>query len=298
MADEHRSEWEERLEAGIERAGASVLGVKLGRGRRASAVVWDTDGHAVTSARAAGDAERLELTLPDGQQVEGERVGSHAGTDVALLKIGADTVTPATFRPVPGLKLGRTTVALGRPGKALRASQRIVGLLEDDVRTPRGSTLEHYVETDRGLPAGFDGGPLIDGDGDVIGMNTTRLWRGGDLAIPHVTLARIVHRLRDDGRVPHGYLGVSVQPVPLPRAVRGEREARRAALVVGLDTDGPAERSGVRFGDVLLDLDGQSVTGPRSLFAALADRAASDTPATVLRGGEEVSLTLQVGQRP
>ena len=152
---------------------------------------------------------------------------------------------------------------MGRPGRTARASLRAIGVLGPEVETPHGGNLDRYVESDRQIPRGFAGGPLVDADGGVIGMNTRTLLRGTDLAIPTVTLRRVVDELLAHGGIRKGYLGVGAYPAQLPSGAAG-------ALVASIDDGGPAATAGVLVGDVLLEVDGEAIDGPDTLRAALA----------------------------
>jgi S1-C subfamily serine protease len=165
------------------------------------------------------------------------------------------------------------------------------------VRTPHAGRLERYIETDRGFPDGFTGGPLIDAEGGVIGMNTDTLIRGADLAVPHVTLKRVVEELLAHGRVRRGYLGVSSQPVRLPSALRASLSQRSGALVLDTEDGGPAQKAGLNLGDVIVALDGEKIRGPRELAEALATKLAVEVKLDVVRGGQLISLQVTTAER-
>lgn len=281
--------------AAVEAAQRSTLRVEAPRCRTLSGTVWDKD-LALTSLRGLGDGDEARVAGPDQNELAAELVGSDAGTDLALLRVNGELTTTA-FRSHEGLRVGDFALALGRPGKNVRASLRIVGLLADDVRTPAGGRLERYVETDRGFPDGFEGGPLIDAQGALIGVNTSALIRGADLTVPHVTLQRVVSELLTHGRVRRGYLGVATQPVRLPAALRDSLSQRSGALVLDTEADGPAHKAGLTLGDVIVALDGTKVRGPRELAQALASKLAAQVTLDVVRGGQVVQVQLTTAER-
>jgi serine protease DegQ len=130
-------------------------------------------------------------------------------------------------------------------------------------------------------------------------MNTRTLLRGVDLAIPAVTLRRVVDELRQHGGVRRGYLGVGLYPVRLPASLASLAGGRaRGAVVASLDDGGPAATGGVLVGDILVELDGLEVTGPDSLRTALADRFGRRATLAILRGGTRLELSLEIGSRP
>jgi S1-C subfamily serine protease len=281
--------------AAVEAAQRSVVRVEAPRCRTSSGTVFATD-LVVTSLRGFGDADEARVIGADQSELTAELVGSDSGTDLALLRVRG-ALEPVAFRSHDGLRVGDFALALGRPGKNIRASLRIVGLLADDVRTPAGGRLERYIETDRGFPDGFEGGPLIDASGALIGMNSGTLIRGADLTIAHVTLQRVVQELVAHGRVRRGYLGVATQPVRLPAALRASLSQRSGALVLDTEADGPAQKAGLILGDVIVALDGAKIRGPRELAEALTSKLSVQVNLDVVRGGQVITLQLTTAER-
>jgi S1-C subfamily serine protease len=234
--------------------------------------------------------------LPGGEERGAQVVGRDLGTDLALLRTDPLDVAPPGFREADALKVGHAALALGRPGQSVRASFRIIGLLGADVRTPWGGRLERYVETDRGFPRGFSGGPLVDLEGHVIGINTSGLIRGADITVPAVTVRRVVAELVAHGAVKRGYLGVAVQRVRLPDDIAQALGQKSGALVVAVEAASPAARSGLVLGDVLVALDGQSLAGPDDLRELLDERRGTEVDARVVRVGKLESIRLTVGE--
>jgi len=173
---------------------------------------------------------------------------------------------------------------LAGPGVRL-ASLRAIGVFGPEVKTPWGGTLDRYIESDRQIPRGFAGGPLIDADGQIIGMNTRTLMRGTDLAIPTSTLQRVVAELQAHGGIRRGYLGVGTYPVD------------GGALVASVEDGGPAATAGVIVGDTIVELDGVAITGPDSLRTALHDRPGKAIKVAVLRGGNRQELDVTLGAK-
>jgi S1-C subfamily serine protease len=239
------------------------------------------------------DETRIGLPTPDGDldYREAKVIGRDPGSDVTLLRISGGGLVPARFRELDALAVGNLALAIGRPGRTARASLRSIGVLGPEVRTPYGGRLERYVESDRRIPRGFAGGPLIDADGSVIGMNTCTLLRGVDLAIPTVTLRRVVAELLQHGGMRRGYLGVGVYPVQLSATERG-------AVVASLEDGGPAATAGVLVGDILVELGGTAISGPDSLRGAIGDRPGETVKLVVVRGGVRHELDVSIGSRP
>ena len=286
------------LTAAVEKAGPSVL--RLARHRYpASATVWDAAAGLVVTTRHAvlGCEETVRLTLPGGEEREAQVVGTDPGTDLALLRTDPADLVALEHAEAADLKVGELTLALGRPGQSVRASLRIVGVIGPEVRTPHGGKLDRYIETDRALPRGFSGGPLVDLDGRLVGIDTSGLVRGADVAVPPDTVKRVAAELVAHGAIRRGYLGVAVQRVRLPDDLAtGLGGQKTGALVVRVDADSPAARSGLVLGDTLVTLDGQAVSGPDRLRELLADRKGTALAARIARGGVLQDIQLQVGE--
>jgi serine protease DegQ len=216
-------------------------------------------------------------------------VGRDPGTDLALLRVDGGGLTPVTFADPADLRVGQLALALARPGRAVRASLRAIGVLGGPFRSGWGGAIDRYIETDRELPRGFAGGPLVTVGGQVIGVGTRTLVRGADLAIPPATLARVIAALRDHGRVARGYLGVGAVPARLAD--------RRGALIASLEPDGPAAAAGLLVGDVITAVGDREIDGPRALAAALWDAAGATRRIDYQRGGHAASLEVTIGSR-
>jgi S1-C subfamily serine protease len=255
----------------------------------------------VTSSFHTPDRTKVGIPTGDGNLDfrDAEVIGRDPGTDIALLRVTGGGLTPGKLRepkmepggPAPtggddGLAVGNLALALGRPGRTARASLRAIGVLGPSVDTPQGGTLDRYVESDRLVPRGFAGGPLVDVDGAVIGMNTRTLLRGCDIAVPVETLRRVVAELLQHGAIRKGYLGVGAYPTG------------QGALVASLEDGGPAATAGILVGDILVEVDGEKVSGPDSLRSVLADRANKAVKVSLIRGGQRQELDVTLGATP
>jgi serine protease DegQ len=277
---------DQALAAAVTAAAPSVVYVSRGR-TGGTGIAWDAD-HVITSSFHTPDRTKIGIGLPDGtlDERDAEVIGRDPGTDVALLRVTGGGLTPAKLRELDGLAVGNLALAIGRPGRTARASLRAIGVLGPDVRTPAGGTLDRYVESDRQIPRGFAGGPLIDADGAVLGMNTRTLLRGSDLAVPVITLRRVVDELKQHGGIRRGYLGVGAYP------------SQHGALVASLEDGGPAATAGILVGDILVEIDGVTVKGPDSLRTALGDRPGKAVKVILIRGGNKQELDVTIGSKP
>src|SRR5688500_3914061 len=190
---------DQALAAAVAGAAPSVLHVSRGRGG-GTGIAWSPE-LVISSSFHTPDQTQVGLPAAEGELDlrDATVIGRDPGTDVALLRVTGGGLTPAKLRDVDGLAVGNLALAIGRPGRTARASLRAIGVLGPEVRTPWGGRLDRYIESDRQIPRGFAGGPLIDADAAVIGMNTRTLLRGSDLAIPVATLRRVVDELQQHG---------------------------------------------------------------------------------------------------
>lgn len=277
---------DQALAAAVAAAAPSVVRVSRGHGG-GTGTVWSAD-LVITSSFHTPDRTQVGVGLPDGtlDTRDAEVIGRDPGTDVALLRVAGGHLAPAKLRELDQLAVGNLALAIGRPGRSARASLRAIGVLGGDVRTPAGGKLDRYVESDRPIPRGFAGGPLIDADGAVIGMNTRTLLRGADIAVPTVTLRRVVDELLQHGGVRRGYLGVGAYP------------SARGALIASVDDQGPAAAAGILVGDILTEVDGVAVSGPDTLRRVLVDRPGQTVKVVLVRGGVTQQLDVAIGERP
>lgn len=290
-------DWNERLAGAVAKAAPSVVGIERQRGTGATGTVYSQDGLIVAADHSiVGDSG--VIILDSGERRDVEVVGRDPGTDLALLRAAsADGLVPLELRDDAGLAVGHTALALGRPGKAIRASFRILGVLADEVRTPGGGRLDRYIETDRGFPRGFSGGPLIDVDGRGIGINTSGLLRGADITVGTATLARVVAELSQHGAIRRGYLGVAVQRIGLPRPLREQRQQRTGVLIVNVEDDSPAARAGLLLGDLVLALGGAAIQSPDELRMFLHDHAGDKMKVELVRAGSLIAVDVEIGER-
>jgi S1-C subfamily serine protease len=290
---------DQALAAAVAAASRSVVHVARGHGHAGTGIVW-ADDLVVSSSFHTPDRTKVGIAAAEGEldHRDAEVIGRDPGTDVALLRVTGGGLSPATFRELGELAVGNLALALGRPGRSVRASLRAIGVLGPAVRTPHGGKLDRYVASDRQIPRGFAGGPLIDADGAVIGMNTRTLLRGEDLAIATATLRRVVGELAAHGGVRRGYLGVGAFPAQLPAQLAQLAGRDRGALVANVEDGAPAAAAGILIGDIIVEVATTPVTDPDSLRLALGDRPGETVALTVLRGGVKHVVSVSLGSRP
>jgi S1-C subfamily serine protease len=287
------------LAATVQSAGAAVVRVEGRRRIPASGIVWSADGVIITAHHVVEADEGLHVGLPDGETVSAELVGRDHTTDIALLRTQGSKLTVPRWMETDDVRVGHLVLALGRPGDSVLATMGIVSALDGGWRTPAGGMLDHYLQTDVVMYPGFSGGPLVDVEGHVIGLNSSGLLRGVSLTVGVKSLRQIAEMLLKHGRVRRGYLGVGAQPVRLPAAAQAEIGREVGLLLVSVEAESPAEKGGLILGDVIIGIEDQAVETLDDLMAGLGgDRIGQPTRMTVLRGGVSKQITVEPGERP
>jgi S1-C subfamily serine protease len=287
------------LAGAADRAAASVVAIHARRRIPSSGVVW-RPGVIVTASHTLHRDEDITLTLPSGDKVPATLGGRDPTTDIAILRTDA-TVPAATIDAGDALRVGQLVLALGRPGPSLTAALGIVSALGGEWRTWHGGRIDRFVRLDLAIYDGFSGGPLVDGSGRVLGINTSALSRSAALTIPASTVTRVSEQLLATGHVRRGYIGVAGQPVRLPddlvKSLKLTQEL--GLLVVNVEPGAPAHKAGLLLGDVIITLDDQPVGDTAELLAALsADRIGTEIKLGIIRGGRRESVRATVGERP
>jgi S1-C subfamily serine protease len=278
----------------------SIVRVEARRRLPASGIVWSEDGVIVTSHHVVEREGKIKVGLADGQTLSAELVGRDPTSDLAVLRSEATRLTPPTWAAfdTQSVQVGHLVLALGRPGKSVQATLGIVSALSKDWRTPGGSQLDYYLQTDVVMYPGFSGGPLVNAAGQVVGLNTSALLRGIKVAIPAPSISRVVEALLAHGHIKRGYLGISTQPVRLPAALSQELNQETGLLLVGVEPDSPADKGGLLLGDTITAADNSPIRQHEDLLAHLsADRVGKDVSLRIVRGGEVKEVTAVVGER-
>jgi len=283
------------LAAAVERAGRAVWSV-AGRPRLASTGVHWRPGLVVTADHTVHADEDVTITGPDGRALTARVAGRDPTIDIAVLKVDAPHVAVADVADSETVRVGHIVLALGA---GPRASWGVVSSIGEG-RSARGAAAE-LLHLDLTLYPGFSGGPLVDAQGRVLGINTSGASRRWHLAIPSAAVNRVVDELQRRGRIPRAYLGVSTQPVRLPEPLRQRLNLDQptAVIVVEVQPESPAAAAGVSIGDVIVSLGAHRISDPTDLKAALRpDRVGERITASILRGGEPRELPVTVGERP
>ncbi|HEX8970987.1 S1C family serine protease [Oryzihumus sp.] len=255
-----------------------------------SAVVLTTDGHLLTNAHVVDGATSGSAEFASGVTVPVHVVGSDPLSDLAVLRAEGEVPDPPEFGSAERLRVGTLVVAVGNPlGLAGSVTAGVVSALGRSLPTRSGTAsriVEDVIQTDAALNPGSSGGALADARARVVGINTAVAGIGVGLAVPvNATSWRIIEALRADGRVRRAYLGLVTTPAPLPPRFADATGQRSALRVVEVVTGSPAERAGLRRGDLLLAVDGQPLRDAQSLQRLLfAEAVGRRTEVTAVRG--------------
>ena len=288
------------LAQSTERAAANVVAVHAEARGSASGVVWRT-GIIVTAEHALRRDEEIHATLPDARVVPATLAGRDPSTDLAVLKCAEATVGVAAFGDAAALKPGNLTLVVGRTrASGPVAALGVVSLVAPERRTWTGAALAPYIRLDVGLQPTAVGGAVVDAQGRTVGMATPRFARFGAIAVPAAAIDRVVDTLLKKGHIPQGYLGVGLQPVRLPDALRQslQRSEKTAAIVLEVEPQSPAHKAGIVIGDILIALAGHPVSRLEDVHAQLHGEAIGQQLALkFVRGGALQEVKIVVGER-
>lgn len=269
-----------------------------------SGVIIDSEGYILTNNHVIDGADEVIVRLlNDEEEYKAEVVGRDPKTDIALIKIeGAKNLVPAHFGDSDSLQVGDWVIAIGNPfGYSHTVTVGVVSALD---RSIGQGPYDQFIQTDASINPGNSGGPLFNHRGEVIGINTAIATRSGGyqgvgFAIPINMAKNILNQLKDEGEVTRGWIGVMIQRVDSSLAEKFGLDKPRGALIADVVKDGPAEKSGLEVGDIIMSFDGKEITDYNVLSRVVADTAVDKgVPVIVIRDGKEKKLKLTVGKYP
>ncbi len=268
-----------------------------------SGVIVSSSGYVLTNHHVVEAADEIEVALADGKRLLAKVVGNDPETDLAVLRLDAENLPAIGFGSSDALRVGDVVLAIGNPfGVGQTVTSGIVSALG---RTGLGiNTFENFIQTDAAINPGNSGGALVDAAGNLIGINTAIFSRSGGsmgigFAIPVSTAKMVLEQIVKSGSVTRGWIGVEVQEITPPVAESFKLGGTRGALIAGVLRGGPADKAGIKPGDVLLEVQGKPVADPAAmlnLIAALAPGSAATMK--VKRQGQDVDASVTVGRRP
>jgi Do/DeqQ family serine protease len=268
-----------------------------------SGVIISPKGYILTNQHVVEAADEIEVALADGKKLAAKVVGSDPETDLAVLKIDAQNLPAITLGQAENLRVGDVVLAIGNP---LGVGQTVtMGIISALHRTGLSiNTFENFIQTDAAINQGNSGGALIDSSGNLVGINTAILSQtGGSIgigfAIPVSTAKQVMEQLIETGAVTRGWVGVELQEITAELADSFKLGTTAGVLVAGVQRGSPADRAGIKPGDIVLTVDGKQVRDPdsmRTLIVALAP--GKQITLMLKRGQSELELPVQVGKRP
>jgi S1-C subfamily serine protease len=281
----------------------SDRGPERDQGGTGSGFIFTPDGFILTNSHVVQDANKIEVGLLDGSRYEASLIGKDPDSDLAVIRITAPNLVPAALGDSQSIRVGQLLVAIGNPyGFQCTVTAGVASALGRSLRSTSGRLIDNVIQTDAALNPGNSGGPLVNSRGEVIGVNTAiiRPAQGICFAIAVNTAKLVASQLMQKGVISRGYLGVGGQDIPLHRRVvrfhgLGKEEG---LLVILVEKGSPAERAGVREGDVIIAYGDDHVTGLDDLHRLLTgENIGRDTTVTVLRRFSEM-LKLPVQSVP
>ncbi|WP_127081766.1 S1C family serine protease [Dulcicalothrix desertica] len=285
----------------VERVEGAVVSVNVGRRFSPSGIHW-RNGIIVTSDESLHNSEEVTVTLNGGKTVPVKLLGRDASTDVAVFQIDSPDIPVANIGDAATLKVGHLVLgmALSREGN-IKAVMGNISVCSGAWKSMSGGNIDQFICPDITLYPGFAGGPLVDANGDVVGMNTSGR-RATALTIPSKTVNRVVDQLVVKGRIARGYLGVGMQPVRLPQNLQTALNITGdgGVIVVNIENNAPAEQAGILLGDILITFNDARVKDTNDVLAYLNQSQYVNQTISVqlVRGGELVNLTVTIGERP
>jgi serine protease DegQ len=273
-----------------------------------SGVVVSPEGYILTNNHVIESADEIEVALADGRRAPAKLVGADPETDLAVLRIqlpdlNTKPLPSLAFGSVDQVKVGDVVLAIGNPFGF--GSTVTMGIISATGRSHLGiNTFENFLQTDAAINPGNSGGALVDVSGNLLGINTAIYSRSGTsagigFAIPANLAKQVLDSIITTGQVVRGYIGVETQDVTPELAEAFALPRRDGAIIAGVVRGGPADKAGIKTGDILIAVNGKAVTDSTSMLNLIAPLTpGGEAQLTVVRDKREQQLTLAVGQRP
>jgi Do/DeqQ family serine protease len=268
-----------------------------------SGVIVSSGGYILTNNHVVEAADEIEVALQDDRKLLAKVVGSDPDTDLAVLRVDAKDLPAITFGSSDNLRVGDIVLAIGNP---LGIGQTVTsGIVSGLGRSGLGiNTFENFIQTDAAINQGNSGGALVDARGNLIGINTAILSQTGGsigigLAIPASMAKAVMEQIIKNGTVTRGWIGVELQPITPALAESFKLGTQEGALINGVLSGGPADKAGIKPGDVLVSIDGKPVADPQGVLNLVTGIAPGGTAKLKMkRKGQDLELAVTVGRRP
>ncbi|MBF5039691.1 S1C family serine protease [Methylophilus glucosoxydans] len=268
-----------------------------------SGVIVSADGLILTNNHVISSADQIEVALSDGSKSSATVVGTDPETDLAVLKIDRKQLPAITFSNSDQMKVGDVVLAIGNPfGVGQTVTQGIISALG---RNHLGiNTFENFIQTDASINPGNSGGALIDVNGNLIGINSAIYSRNGGsmgigFAIPVSIAKQVMEQITFNGSVTRGWIGIEAQDITPELAESFNLKNVNGSLIAGVLLDSPADRAGLRPGDILIAIDNKPVSDSQAMLNIIAMLKPRDKATlAILRAGKKMEISLIVGKRP
>ena len=268
-----------------------------------SGVIVSEQGLILTNNHVVASADEIEIALSDGRKMSAKVVGTDPDTDLALIKVDADHLPAITFASSDKLSVGDVVLAIGNPfGVGQTVTQGIVSALG---RNHLGiNTYENFIQTDASINPGNSGGALIDADGDLVGVNSAIYSRSGGsmgigFAIPATLARQVMEQIISQGSVTRGWIGIEAQDITPELAESFKLHQTEGSLIAGILRDSPADKAGLRAGDILLEIEGKPVTDSGSMLNLIAVLKPNQKATLKIARSEKIlNIPVVIGKRP
>jgi serine protease DegQ len=268
-----------------------------------SGVIVSEQGLILTNNHVVASADEIDVALSDGRKMTAKIVGTDPETDLALIKIDADHLPAITFASSEKLSVGDVVLAIGNPfGVGQTVTQGIISALG---RNHLGiNTFENFIQTDASINPGNSGGALIDTEGNLVGINSAIYSRSGGsmgigFAIPATLARQVMEQIVSQGNVTRGWIGIEAQDMTPELAESFKLKLAQGALVAGVLHNGPADKAGVRAGDILLTIEGKPISDTGSMLNLIAALTPNQKATLKIARAETVmNIVVLIGKRP
>jgi S1-C subfamily serine protease len=292
----------EKISPSVVKIGVKQAASRNGRqGEReggGSGFIFAPDGLILTNSHVVHDSTKIEVSLADGRRFPADVTGDDPATDLAVIHVHAPALVAAGLGDSQKLRVGQLAIAVGNPyGFQYTVTAGVVSALGRSLRSYSGRMIDDVIQTDASLNPGNSGGPLVNSEGQVIGVNTATIMgaQGLCFAIGINTAKFVVSRLLRDGKIRRSYIGVEAQTVPLHRRLIRFYDLHQdsGVVVMSVTEGGPARKAGVRNLDMIIALDGKPVAGVDDLHRLLTDaRVGVSSTLTILRNTDKLQVKI------
>jgi S1-C subfamily serine protease len=270
-----------------------------------SGFVFSSDGLILTNSHVISDAEKLIITLLDGNEFPADVIGTDRDSDIAIIKIYGSGYSPAKLGDSGNLKIGQFVIAIGNPlGYQHSVSVGVLSGVGRTMRSPDGHLIDNILQSDAAMNPGNSGGPMIDTGGEVIGINTAIIQsaQGLSFSIGIDTAKEIAKYLISEGKVTKAYLGLMINEIEINPRIRNfyRLNTKKGILITGLENRSPASRANLREGDIIIEFNGRDISSSGELTKHLigGDLIFKQTKMKILRQTKMMELDIMPVERP